>query len=120
MNRFTKKRNTWRAPGRMLWIVGVVLLVCVAAFFRMRSMMIDGQEDSYAATAQTQIRPKRSDGIPACAAPFTIPTWCPWPTTGTSYNVAFYRDPSHRLSEAYRTAYTQVHSQNHRTGGSHG
>ncbi|MCI6290097.1 MAG: hypothetical protein MR620_02195, partial [Clostridiales bacterium] len=54
MNRFAKKEEHLGArPGRMLWIVGIVLLVCVAAFFRMRSMMVKS-EDSYAATAQTK------------------------------------------------------------------
>lgn len=105
MNRFTKKEEHLGArPGRMLWIVGVVLLVCVAAFFRMRSMMVKS-EDSYAATAQT----KSTKTLTVYGMRGTIydTNMVPLAYDRTSYNVAFYRDPS-KASEAYRASYTQV------------
>ncbi len=82
----------------------VVLLVGVAIFARMRGMILQNGED-YATTAQS----KSTKALTVYGMRGTIydENMVPLAYDRTSYDIAFYRDPS-KTNDTYRENYTQV------------
>lgn len=98
-----ERRSHFSVPG-VLITAGVVLLMAVAVFFRMRSMMLV-HSDEYISTAQ--VNSTKTLTVYGTRGTVYDTNMVPLAYDRTSYNVAFYRDPA-KASEEYRRMYTGV------------
>jgi penicillin-binding protein 2 len=91
-------------PLRLLLIVLLVVFVAAASFFRMRAMIVENGE-AYAETASD----KATKTLTVYGSRGTVydTNMVPLAYDRTSYDVAFYRDPS-KSNDQYRANYTQV------------
>lgn len=91
-------------PARLLIVMIIILLVATASVFRMRGMIVE-QGDAYAETAST----KATKTLTVYGSRGTVydTNMVPLAYDRTSYDVAFYRDPS-KSNDEYRKNYTQV------------
>lgn len=89
---------------RVVILIGIVMLVGVAIFIRMRSMIFNAGDD-YIATAES----KATKELTVYGMRGTVydKNMVPLAYDRRSFDVAFYRDPS-KSSESYRANYTQV------------
>lgn len=89
---------------RLAIVMLVFTLVGVAVFARMRGMILQ-KGDAYATTAES--KSTRSLTVYGMRGTIYDENMVPLAYDRTSYNIAFYRDPS-KTSETYRENYTQV------------
>ena len=98
--------------NRVLIVCLVLLIAFTAVFFRLDSLMIDGQE---ASTARASSRSTKTLSVTGMRGTVYDVNMTPLAYDRRSYNVTFYRDPS-RSSEEDRKGYTR-YSQDHPAGG---
>ena len=89
--------------NRVLIVCLVLVIAFAAVFFRLDSMMIDGQE---ASTARATSRSTKTLSVTGMRGTIYDVNMTPLAYDRRSYNVTFYRDPS-RSSEADRKTYTR-------------
>ena len=90
--------------SRMLWIIGLILIMGVAVFIRMY-MMIIGEGEDYIATAE--VKSTKTLAVYGMRGTIYDTNMVPLAYNRRSYDVTFYRDPS-KSSEEFRASYTQV------------
>ena len=89
--------------NRVLIVCLVLLIAFTAVFFRLDSLMIDGQE---ASTARASSRSTKTLSVTGMRGTVYDVNMTPLAYDRRSYNVTFYRDPS-RSSEEDRKGYTR-------------
>ena len=100
----TEKKDNGPKLLRMLIVMGVLIMVGLAIFLRMRGMILSSG-DQYIATAED----KATKELTVYGMRGTVydANMVPLAYDRRSFDVAFYRDPS-KSSEEYRANYTQV------------
>ncbi len=91
-------------PIRLVILMLVIALVGVAVFARMRGMILQNGE-AYATTAES--KSTKTLTVYGMRGAIYDENMVPLAYDRTSYNIAFYRDPS-KTNETYRANYTQV------------